>query len=122
MINYFFYFLILIILMIGTYTDLNYGIIPNNLTIGNKNSVVNIIVPEIIPNKTVNIKNPILGDNVTYAVNVNNVGKVNATNVVVKDVLPERLKFISDLTLLTIYLRVFLKGGFKKYEAFTELC
>ena len=76
-------------------TVLGYGIIPNNLTIGNKNSVVNIIVPEIIPNKTVNIKNPILGDNVTYAVNVNNVGKVNATNVVVKDVLPERLKFIS---------------------------
>lgn len=31
MINYFFYFLILIILMIGTYTDLNYGIIPNKL-------------------------------------------------------------------------------------------
>ncbi len=26
----------------------------------------------------------------------------------------KRLKFTSDLTLLTIYLRVFLKGGFKK--------
>lgn len=73
----------------------DYGVLTNNVTVGNKTSSVNITVPEIIPNKTADIENPNFGDEVTYTVNVTNAGKVNANNVVVHDVLGEGLKFVS---------------------------
>ena len=73
----------------------DYGVLTNNVTVGNKTSSVNITVPEIIPNKTADIKNPNFGDEVTYTVNVTNAGKVNANNVVVHDVLGEGLELIS---------------------------
>ena len=73
----------------------DYGVLNNNVTIGNKTSSVNITVPEIIPNKTADIENPNFGDEVTYTVNVTNAGKVNANNVVVHDVLGEGLELIS---------------------------
>ena len=73
----------------------DYGVLNNNVTIGNKTSSVNITVPEIIPNKTADIENPNFGDEVTYTVNVTNAGKVNANNVAVRDVLGEGLELIS---------------------------
>ena len=73
----------------------DYGVLTNNVTVGNKTSSVNITVPEIIPNKTADIENPNFGDEVTYTVNITNVGKSNAVNVAVRDVLGEGLKFVS---------------------------
>ena len=73
----------------------DYGVLTNNVTVGNKTSSVNITVPEIIPNKTADIENPNFGDEVTYTVNVTNAGKVNANNVAVRDVLGEGLELIS---------------------------
>ena len=73
----------------------DYGVLTNNVTVGNKTSSVNIIVPEIIPNKTADIENPNFGDEVTYTVNITNVGKSNAVNVAVCDVLGEGLELIS---------------------------
>ncbi len=73
----------------------DYGVLNNNVTIGNKTSFVNITVPEIIPDKTASIDNPNFGDEITYTVNVTNAGKVNANNVVVHDVLGEGLELIS---------------------------
>ena len=73
----------------------DYGVLTNNVTVGNKTSSVNITVPKIIPNKTADIENPNFGDEVTYTVNVTNAGKVNANNVVVHDVLGEGLELIS---------------------------
>ena len=73
----------------------DYGVLNNNVTIGNKTSSVNITVPEINPNKTASIDNPNFGDEITYTVNVTNEGKVNANNVVVHDVLGEGLELIS---------------------------
>ena len=73
----------------------DYGVLNNNVTIGNKISSVNITVPEINPNKTASIDNPNFGDEITYTVNVTNAGKVNANNVVVHDVLGEGLELIS---------------------------
>lgn len=73
----------------------DYGVLTNNVTVGNKTSSVNITVPEIIPNKTADIENPNFGDEVTYTVNVTNVGKSDAVNVAVRDVLGEGLKFVS---------------------------
>ena len=73
----------------------DYGVLTNNVTVGNKTSSVNITVPEIIPNKTADIENPNFGDEVTYTVNITNVGKSDAVNVVVRDVLGEGLELIS---------------------------
>ena len=73
----------------------DYGVLTNNVTVGNKTSSVNITVPEIIPNKTADIENPNFGDEVTYTVNIINVGKSNAVNVAVRDVLGEGLELIS---------------------------
>ena len=73
----------------------DYGVLNNNVTIGNKTSSVNITVPEINPNKTASIDNPNFGDEITYTVNITNAGKVNANNVVVHDVLGEGLVFVS---------------------------
>ena len=73
----------------------DYGVLTNNVAVGNKTSSVNITVPEIIPNKTVDIENPNFGDEVTYTVNITNVGKSNAVNVAVRDVLGEGLELIS---------------------------
>ena len=73
----------------------DYGVLNNNVTVGNKTSFVNITVPEIIPDKTVNVANPNFGDDVTYSVTVTNVGIGDAKAVVVKDTLGKGLKFIS---------------------------
>ena len=73
----------------------DYGVLTNNVTVGNKTSSVNITVPEIIPNKTADIENPNFGDEVTYTVNITNVGKSDAVNVAVCDVLGEGLELIS---------------------------
>ena len=73
----------------------DYGVLTNNVTVGNKTSSVNITVPEIIPNKTAGIENPNFGDEVTYTVNITNVGKSDAVNVAVRDVLGEGLELIS---------------------------
>ena len=73
----------------------DYGVLTNNVTVGNKTSSVNITVPEIIPNKTADIENPNFGDEVTYTVNITNVGKSDAVNVAVHDVLGEGLELIS---------------------------
>ena len=73
----------------------DYGVLTNNVTVGNKTSSVNITVPEIIPNKTADIENPNFGDNVTYTVTVTNDGNADAKAVVVRDVLGKDLKFVS---------------------------
>ena len=72
-----------------------YGNVSNSLVVGNKTTSVNVTVPEINPDKTVNVANPNFGDNVTYTVTVTNDGIGDANNVVVKDTLGKGLKFIS---------------------------
>ena len=75
-------------------TVVGYGNVTNSLTVGNKTSKINVTVPEITPDKTVDNENPNFGDNVTYTIVVSNDGIADAKNVVVKDVLAEGLKFI----------------------------
>jgi len=72
-----------------------YGNVSNSLVVGNKTASVNVTVPEIIPDKTVNVANPNFGDNVTYTVTVSNDGIGDANNVVIVDRLGEGLTFVS---------------------------
>ena len=43
------------------------------------------------------IRDSHIGDEITYTIAVSNPGKTNATNIVIKDVLPEGLKFINEM-------------------------
>ena len=42
-----------------------YGVLTNDVTVGDNTASADVTVPEIIPDKTVSIANPNLGDNVT---------------------------------------------------------
>ena len=72
-----------------------YGNVTNTVIVGNKTFNKNVTVPEIIPVKEVNSSDIHIGDEITYTIAVSNPGKTNATNIVIKDVLPEGLKFIN---------------------------
>ena len=76
-------------------TVLGYGVLSNTVAVGNKTAVRNITVPEIITVKEVNSSDIHIGDEITYIITVSNSGKINATNVVIRDILPEGLKFIN---------------------------
>ena len=72
-----------------------YGVLTNDVTVGDKSASADVTVPEITPDKTVNITNPNFGDKVDYTIKVTNDGIGDANNIVVKDVLGEGLKFVS---------------------------
>ena len=72
-----------------------YGNITSSVIVGNKTFNKNVTVPEIIPVKEVNSSDIHIGDEINYTIAVSNPGKTNATNIVIKDVLPEGLKFIN---------------------------
>lgn len=76
-------------------TVLGYGVLPNTVAVGNKTAVRNITVPEIITVKEVNSSDIHIGDEIIYTITVSNSGKINATNVVIRDILPEGLRFIN---------------------------
>ena len=76
-------------------TVLGYGVLSNTVVVGNKTAVRNITVPEIITVKEVNSSDIHIGDEIAYTITVSNPGKINATNVVIRDILPEGLKFIN---------------------------
>ena len=73
-----------------------YGVLNNNVTIGDKTSSVDITVPEIIPDKTANTTNTNYGDDVTYSVIVTNDGDVDAKDVIIVDQLGSDLKYVSS--------------------------
>ena len=73
-----------------------YGNVTNFLVVGNKTAGVNVTVPEINPDKTVDNEIPNFGDNVTYTVTVTNDGIGDANNVVITDVLDKGLKFLCN--------------------------
>ncbi len=75
---------------------IGYGDVTNSLVVGNKTSAVDVNVPEIIPGKDANNKAPNFGDSIDYTINVNNIGKADAKNVVVVDHLAKGLKYISS--------------------------
>ena len=75
----------------------SYGVLTNDVTVGDKSASVDVVVPEITPDKTVNITNPNFGDKVDYTIKVTNDGIGDANNIVVKDVLGEGLKFVSAI-------------------------
>ena len=54
-----------------------YGVLTNDVTVGDKRASVDVTVPEIIPGKTVDVENPNFGDTVTYTVVVTNNGVTN---------------------------------------------
>ncbi|MBR0059688.1 MAG: DUF11 domain-containing protein, partial [Methanobrevibacter sp.] len=54
------------------------------------------LVYKLDVNKTVNKKEVVLGDTVTFTINVTNIGSGNLTTIVVNDTLPSGFKFISS--------------------------
>ena len=72
-----------------------YGVLTNDVTVGDKTASADVVVPEINPDKTANITNPNFGDNVDYTVTVTNDGIRDANNVVIVDRLGEGLTFVS---------------------------
>ena len=72
-----------------------YGVLTNDVTVGDNTASADVVVPEIIPDKTANITNPNFGDKVDYTVTVTNDGIGDANNVVIVDRLGEGLIFVS---------------------------
>ena len=72
-----------------------YGVLINDVTVGDNTASADVVVPEIIPDKTANITNPNFGDKVDYTVTVTNDGMGDANNVVIVDRLGEGLTFVS---------------------------
>ena len=72
-----------------------YGVLTNDVTVGDKTASVDVNVPEIIPIKDVNNTAPNFGDKVEYTITLSNNGVVDAKQVVVVDTLDESLTFVS---------------------------
>jgi uncharacterized repeat protein (TIGR01451 family) len=67
----------------------------SNNTASDTNTVTTAQLTDLSITKTVNNATPNLGQNVTFTITVSNAGPSNATNVVVKDLLPAGLAFVS---------------------------
>ena len=74
---------------------LSYGNLTNVVTVNNVTDDVTVTVPEIAIDKSVNDTNPNLGDDVEYTITVENTAGVDAENIIVQDVLPDGVEFVS---------------------------
>ena len=74
-----------------------YGVLTNDVTVGDKTASVDVTVPEIIPTKDVNNTAPNFGDKVEYTITLSNNGVVDAKQVVVVDTLDEGLMVVGIL-------------------------
>ena len=90
--------LLLIVFCLSFYVSAvaeSYGVLTNIVSVGDKSASVDVVVPEITPDKTVNITNPNFGDKVEYTITVSNNGVGDGKQVVVVDTLNEGLTFVS---------------------------
>lgn len=71
------------------------GIIDNEVEVGNYTANKTVKVYDIVPVKTANVTDINVGQLVNYTINLTNVGDLDASNVTVKDLVPEGLEIIN---------------------------
>lgn len=64
---------------------------------------ININAPVITLTKSSNVAGPIVGDNITYTVTINNTGTASATSVVLSDTLPTGLTFVAGSVVVAMF-------------------
>ena len=74
---------------------LSYGDLTNVVTVNDKTDDVTVTVPEIAIDKIANSSELTVGDDISYTIVVENTADVDADSIIVQDVLPDGVEFIS---------------------------